>query len=145
MTGPRRSRRSTARRQWWWPALRRLWRNWQVVAQPRQSGPGGSLVDYASHTTQVEQIREELATALAGIAPGPARIPLFSTVQADWIEGTDLDAGYWYRNLRHTVQFEQATRRLLEQGHRVFVEVSPHPVLDPASRTPSTRTTARWW
>ncbi|WP_043479120.1 acyltransferase domain-containing protein, partial [Kitasatospora sp. MBT66] len=34
-----------------------------------------------------------------------------------------------YRNLRHTVRFEQATRRLTETGHTVFVEVSPHPVL----------------
>ena len=88
-------------------------------------------VDYASHTTQVEQIREELATALAGIAPGPARIPLFSTVQADWIEGTDLDAGYWYRNLRQSVRFAEAVTALAAQGFQAFVEVSPHPVLAP--------------
>ncbi|MFE9599984.1 SDR family NAD(P)-dependent oxidoreductase, partial [Streptomyces hokutonensis] len=40
-----------------------------------------------------------------------------------------LDAGYWLRNLRQTVEFEQTTRVLLEDGHRVFVEASPHPVL----------------
>ncbi|CAM5309339.1 SDR family NAD(P)-dependent oxidoreductase OS=Streptomyces alboniger OX=132473 GN=CP975_27340 PE=4 SV=1 [Streptomyces alboniger] len=39
------------------------------------------------------------------------------------------DAGYWYRNLRHTVLFEQATRGLLAEGHTLFLEMSPHPVL----------------
>ncbi|MFB7267910.1 SDR family NAD(P)-dependent oxidoreductase, partial [Streptomyces nojiriensis] len=36
---------------------------------------------------------------------------------------------YWFRNLRQTVELEQATRTLLEQGFGVFVESSPHPVL----------------
>ncbi|WP_335984639.1 acyltransferase domain-containing protein, partial [Streptomyces sp. CA2R106] len=40
-----------------------------------------------------------------------------------------LDAGYWYRNLRQTVEFEQATRALAADGFTAFVEVSPHPVL----------------
>ena len=89
-------------------------------------------VDYASHTAQVEQIRDELATALAGIVPTAAQIPFFSTVSADWAEGTDLDAGYWYRNLRQPVRFAEATEALAAQGFRAFVEVSPHPVLVPS-------------
>ncbi|MGW0538656.1 SDR family NAD(P)-dependent oxidoreductase [Streptomyces sp. NPDC003032] len=36
---------------------------------------------------------------------------------------------YWYRNLRETVEFEQATRTLLDLGHTAFVEVGVHPVL----------------
>ncbi|MFE9770065.1 polyketide synthase dehydratase domain-containing protein, partial [Streptomyces sp. NPDC005808] len=32
-------------------------------------------------------------------------------------------------NLRETVEFEQATRAALADGHSVFIEVSPHPVL----------------
>ncbi|MFD9721245.1 SDR family NAD(P)-dependent oxidoreductase, partial [Streptomyces sp. NPDC059076] len=42
------------------------------------------------------------------------------------------DAEYWYRNLRQTVEFEQATRGLLEEGFRFFIEPSPHPVLSVA-------------
>ncbi|HKS44583.1 MAG TPA: SDR family NAD(P)-dependent oxidoreductase, partial [Amycolatopsis sp.] len=89
-------------------------------------------VDYASHTVQVEQVSGELATALAEIVPGAARIPFFSTVSAEWTEGTDLDAGYWYRNLRQPVRFAEATEALAAQGFGAFVEVSPHPVFTAA-------------
>ncbi|MFD7631788.1 SDR family NAD(P)-dependent oxidoreductase, partial [Streptomyces sp. NPDC059851] len=86
-------------------------------------------VDYASHSAQVELLREELAELLAPIEPRAAEVPFLSTVTGEWVKGTELDAGYWFRNLRRTVEFEQATRALLEQGFGVFVESSPHPVL----------------
>ncbi|UQX03808.1 type I polyketide synthase [Streptomyces sp. RerS4] len=86
-------------------------------------------VDYASHSAQVELLKEELAELLAPIAPRPARVPFLSTVTGDWVEGPELDAGYWFRNLRQTVELEEATRTLLDQGFGVFIESSPHPVL----------------
>ncbi|MFC9927900.1 SDR family NAD(P)-dependent oxidoreductase [Streptomyces sp. NPDC127190] len=88
-------------------------------------------VDYASHSAQVERIEARLVEALSGIRPRQATVPLFSTVTADWADPAALDAGYWYRNLRRTVRFADAVRALAEQGHRAFVEVSPHPVLVP--------------
>ncbi|MER7187251.1 type I polyketide synthase, partial [Streptomyces hyaluromycini] len=89
-------------------------------------------VDYASHTPQVERIREELLTVLAPVTPRPARIPLLSTVTGDWLGATPMDAAYWYTNLRQTVLFEPAVRELVAEGHDVFVECSPHPVLTTA-------------
>ncbi|TDC60437.1 acyltransferase domain-containing protein, partial [Streptomyces hainanensis] len=86
-------------------------------------------VDYASHSPAVAAIRDELLADLAGVTPRPARVPIHSTVSGQLLAGPELDAAYWYRNLRHTVDFEGATRRALAAGHRVFVEVSPHPVL----------------
>ncbi|MFE7492287.1 type I polyketide synthase, partial [Kitasatospora sp. NPDC057541] len=86
-------------------------------------------VDCPSHCPQVEVLREELAGMLAGITPKAPVVPFHSTVTGELIEGAVLDAEYWYRNLRRTVRFEQATRLLLDDGHQVFVEVSPHPVL----------------
>ncbi|MEV4616789.1 type I polyketide synthase [Kitasatospora sp. NPDC049258] len=86
-------------------------------------------VDYASHSAQVERIERELAEVLAPITPRAAQVPFCSTVTGELLDTTALDAGYWYRNLRGTVEFEQATRALLAAGHRVFVEVSPHPVV----------------
>ncbi|WP_345025944.1 acyltransferase domain-containing protein, partial [Streptomyces sedi] len=86
-------------------------------------------VDYASHAPQVEAIREELLDMLAGITPVSARVPFHSTVSGEVVDTAGLDASYWFRNLRQPVRFEEVTRALLEQGHRVFVEASPHPVL----------------
>ncbi|MFF4391146.1 type I polyketide synthase [Streptomyces sp. NPDC001552] len=86
-------------------------------------------VDYASHSAQVELLREELDTLLAPVVPQAAEVPFLSTVTGEWVSGTELDAGYWFRNLRQTVELEQATRTLLEQGFGVFIESSPHPVL----------------
>ncbi|WP_373465395.1 type I polyketide synthase [Streptomyces sp. V1I6] len=86
-------------------------------------------VDYASHSAQVELLREELAGLLAPITPRAAEVPFLSTVTGEWVQGPELDGGYWFRNLRQTVELEQATRTLLEQGFGVFIESSPHPVL----------------
>jgi mycoketide-CoA synthase len=86
-------------------------------------------VDYASHCAHVEVVREELLAELAGVAPHACTLPLYSTVTGEPIEGLTLDAAYWYRNLRETVRFEEATERLVNEGHRYFVEVSAHPVL----------------
>ncbi|MGO4461027.1 type I polyketide synthase, partial [Streptomyces sp. M-16] len=86
-------------------------------------------VDYASHSSHVEIIEAELAEALAGITPQTPRIPFCSTVTGEVVDSADLGADYWYTNLRTTVRFEPAVRRLMEDGHDVFVECSPHPVL----------------
>ncbi|WP_426555096.1 type I polyketide synthase [Streptomyces sp. WG5] len=88
--------------------------------------------DYASHSAQVEPVREELLASLESISPRRAEVPFFSTVTGEWLDTTGMDAGYWYRNLRQTVCFEPAVRALLGQDHRFFVEVSTHPVLTAA-------------
>nr|WP_229903089.1 type I polyketide synthase [Amycolatopsis bullii] len=86
-------------------------------------------VDYASHSAQVEAIRDELTAKLAAVRPRPAEVPMMSTVTGTLIDPFELDAGYWYRNLREPVAFAPAVASLAETGHRFFVEVSPHPVL----------------
>ncbi|MFD6947793.1 type I polyketide synthase [Streptomyces roseolus] len=86
-------------------------------------------VDYASHSAYVELLEEELAGLLAPVTPRPAEIPFLSTVTGTWAEGTEMDGGYWYRNLRQTVQLDTAVRRLLGEDWTTFVECSPHPVL----------------
>ncbi|OKH94376.1 beta-ketoacyl synthase [Streptomyces uncialis] len=86
-------------------------------------------VDYASHSAHVEEIREQLLADLAGITPVSGSVPFFSTVTGGWLDTASLDASYWFRNLRETVRFEEATRGLLGEGFRFFVEPSAHPVL----------------
>ena len=86
-------------------------------------------VDYASHSAQVDQLRERLLADLAPIVPRAGDVPMMSTVTGAWVDGTSLDAAYWFDNLRRTVRFAPVVRELAGQGHATFVEVSPHPVI----------------
>src|SRR3984885_12240915 len=86
-------------------------------------------VDYASHSPHVDGILGELKEALHGMQPRAASVAMLSTVTGEPLEGTELDAEYWCRNLRQPVRLDRALDALLAQGHRVFIEVSPHPVL----------------
>ncbi|MFF4607979.1 type I polyketide synthase, partial [Streptomyces sp. NPDC001339] len=86
-------------------------------------------VDYASHSVQVERIRAELLEVLAPIAPRSAEVGFFSTVTGEWVGGEELDAEYWYSNLRRTVQLQETVEALAAEGFGTFIEVSAHPVL----------------
>ncbi|MFD3916642.1 type I polyketide synthase [Streptomyces sp. NPDC058603] len=86
-------------------------------------------VDYASHSAQVEDLRDELLDVLAPVRPRASDVPFFSTVTGDWLDTERMDAGYWFRNLRQRVRFAEAVGDLLADEHRVFIEVSSHPVL----------------
>ncbi|MGW2420706.1 type I polyketide synthase [Streptomyces sp. NPDC001709] len=83
----------------------------------------------AGHSAQVESLRAELLELLAPVAPRAADVPFYSTVTGSVLDTTALDAEYWYRNARRTVEFERTVRTLLDDGHGVFVECSPHPLL----------------
>ncbi|HEV2639828.1 MAG TPA: SDR family NAD(P)-dependent oxidoreductase, partial [Actinocrinis sp.] len=86
-------------------------------------------MDYAPHGPQVESIRDAILTALDGITPGPAAIPMISGMTGDYFDGSQAGADYWYESLRATVQFTRGIERLGRDGYDVFIEVSPHPVL----------------
>ncbi|MBS2549393.1 acyltransferase domain-containing protein [Catenulispora sp. NL8] len=86
-------------------------------------------VDIASHSPQVDPLREELLAELADIKPRPSRIPILSTVTGELCDGSGFDAEYWWRNLRQPVLFWDGVRQLIDAGHGIFVEMSPHPAL----------------
>nr|AUO16398.1 polyketide synthase [Streptomyces sp. IMB7-145] len=86
-------------------------------------------VDYASHSAHVESLEEEIRRTLAGLVPRSSSVPFYSTVTGGVLDTTEMDAGYWYRNLRGTVRFDETVRVLLDEGFQTFVEASAHPVL----------------
>ncbi|MFC3456147.1 SDR family NAD(P)-dependent oxidoreductase [Amycolatopsis speibonae] len=86
-------------------------------------------VEVAYHSHQMEEIREPLLAALREIRPRRAEVPLFSTVTGDQVEGLELDADYWWRNVRETVRFADAFRRVLTRAPGAVLEIGPHPVL----------------
>ncbi|MFI6099318.1 SDR family NAD(P)-dependent oxidoreductase [Lentzea sp. NPDC051213] len=87
----------------------------------------GSTV--ASHCAQVEPLRERLLELLAPVSPRAGEVPFYSAVTGTLLDGEELDAGYWFRNAREPVDFVGVVGALLADGHRAFVEASPHPVL----------------
>ncbi|MFI0732799.1 type I polyketide synthase [Streptomyces sp. NPDC021225] len=89
-------------------------------------------VDYASHSPQVELVRDRVLAELGPISPTATDIPFHSSVTGTALAGTELDAGYWYRNLRLPVRFDEALAGLAAPEHSFFVEVGAHPVLVPA-------------
>lgn len=86
-------------------------------------------VDYPSHSPQIDRSRDEFLDGIAGTTARPGRLPYYSSVAAGRLDGIELDAAYWFRNLRHTVRFEATVRAAAADGHLRFVESSPHPVL----------------
>jgi acyl transferase domain-containing protein len=86
-------------------------------------------IDAASHSPQVEPLLDDLKAGLAMLKPRPATVPFYSTVTGAICDGFLHDGAYWARNLRETVLFSTTVTRLLEAGHDVFLEVSPHPIL----------------
>jgi len=86
-------------------------------------------VDVASHSPQVEPLRRDLVAALEHVRPAPATVPMRSTVTGDLVRGPELLAAYWMDNLRQPVRFAETVAALLADGHGLFVELSPHPIL----------------
>jgi acyl transferase domain-containing protein/acyl carrier protein len=89
-------------------------------------------VDVASHSPQVDVLTNDLLRELSTIQPRETKVPMYSTVAAERIEGHLLDARYWVRNLRSPVLFSRAVQMLADDGHTIFIELSPHPVLTAA-------------
>ncbi|MGV0812474.1 sulfolipid-1 biosynthesis phthioceranic/hydroxyphthioceranic acid synthase [Mycolicibacterium boenickei] len=86
-------------------------------------------VDVAFHSPQVEPIVGDLAQALADLTPMTPEIPFYSATLFDPREQPVCDANYWVTNMRRMVRFATAVQAALEDGFRVFAELSPHPLL----------------
>jgi acyl transferase domain-containing protein/NADPH:quinone reductase-like Zn-dependent oxidoreductase/NAD(P)-dependent dehydrogenase (short-subunit alcohol dehydrogenase family)/acyl carrier protein len=85
-------------------------------------------VTVASHSAQMDDLRADLLTELRDIHPLQAGVPLYSTVRAQRVDGTALNAEYWVDNLREPVLFSPVVLKLLEDGCNIFLEISSHPV-----------------
>lgn len=86
-------------------------------------------VDVASHSPQVDPILAELADHLAEVSPTAPLVPFYSATLDDPRAEPEFEAGYWVNNLRQMVRFSAAVNAALEDGYRVFAELSPHPLL----------------
>ncbi|WP_051451048.1 type I polyketide synthase [Actinospica robiniae] len=94
--------------------------------------------DVASHSAAMDPVLDDLRSCLSGIRPMAGRFPIASTVRPAGqppatLTGTEMDAEYWVRNLRESVQFAETLKTLLTDGvPTVFIELSPTGALVPA-------------
>jgi phthiocerol/phenolphthiocerol synthesis type-I polyketide synthase C len=84
---------------------------------------------YPFHSAILEPLRLPLLEALGHFAPRATDIPFISTVDGDVVEGGDLDAEYWWRNVREPVRFRDAVELSAQLGATLFVEIGPRPIL----------------
>ncbi|MFE6889213.1 acyltransferase domain-containing protein [Streptomyces sp. NPDC057694] len=106
----------------------------------RVTGDGGFAralpVTAAGHSPDVEPLLDEFAWEMGAVPHGPPLCRRYSTVLEDPRAGDPCDTAYWRHNMRRPVRFTQAVRAAAEDGHRVFVDVAPHPTqLHPLIRT----------
>ncbi|HXX68125.1 MAG TPA: SDR family NAD(P)-dependent oxidoreductase [Polyangiaceae bacterium] len=81
------------------------------------------------HSYLMDGLRGPIEAQLGHICGRPASVPLYSTVVGHRIRGDEITGEYWFRNVRDPVLFVHATRAMIRDGLRAFVELSPHPIL----------------
>lgn len=87
-------------------------------------------LDYAFHSRRMDPIEQPLRTSLAELASTSSCEACFvSTVTGEPLSGEQLDAGYWWRNVREPVQFAKAVERAIDLDGRCFIEIGPHAIL----------------
>ncbi|AKT41167.1 type I polyketide synthase [Chondromyces crocatus] len=90
---------------------------------------GEGVADVASHTPRMAPLQAPLEDALADIVPRSAEIPLYSSCAGGQVDGESLGVAHWVRHLLQPVLFWPALQTLLAEGHDVYLELSPHPLL----------------
>ncbi|MFN8607673.1 MAG: type I polyketide synthase [Vulcanimicrobiota bacterium] len=104
----------------------------QVNQRLRQAGfeCNDVKVEYAFHSAQLDVIENDLKQALQDLSPQKPVRTLYSTVTGKPVH--NVDASYWWQNVRSTVRFSQAVQGAASDGISLFLEIGGHPVLGAA-------------
>lgn len=86
-------------------------------------------VDYAYHSYFTDPVEAELMASLRDMSCKPSAIPFVSSVYGEVVRGDRLDANYWWKNIRCTVNFKAAVEAALAFEPGLILEIGPAPVL----------------
>ena len=87
-------------------------------------------ISFAAHSPMVDGALDDMARAAADIPTQSPTVPVaWNLTGGAALPGGAPDAEYWRRHLREPVRFADGMSRLRAAGHRVFLEIGPHPVL----------------
>lgn len=85
-------------------------------------------VAYPYHSPLLDEIEERFFAELGEVRSHASTIPFYSTVTGSRTD-CELDARYWWRNVRCPVQFRQAVRAAVTDGANLFIEIGARAVL----------------
>lgn len=102
----------------------------QLGAQWAQEGLDVRRVDsdIAFHSSHVERVAHEVENAAKELLPRPAKTTIYSTALAPR-STVSRGSRYWVANLCEPVKFTEAVEAAIEDGHRLFLELSSHPIV----------------
>ena len=102
-----------------------------IVSTWKEEGIMCSLidVDVAAHSPRMDLALDGLRASLKGLRPIRAAIPFVSSVNGDYVRGTEMGPEHWAQHVRQPVHFTQVIERLARDGCTLFLEISPHPLL----------------
>ncbi|KAB2346949.1 type I polyketide synthase [Actinomadura rudentiformis] len=106
-----------------------------LVAECEHQGLGAYPVEgvrLAAHSRFVDPVLPLVVDELADVKPQEPVVTWYPTASADPHSRPPFDARYWAANLREPVRMTQSLKAAAEDGLRVFVELSPHPLLTQA-------------
>ena len=82
-------------------------------------------LEYPFHSPLMAPVERPLLRSLADLKYGRGTVPFLSTVSGAEMSGRELDAHYWWRNVREPVRFSEAVLAAAKGGARIFVEIGP--------------------
>lgn len=83
-------------------------------------------VSHAFHSQLMETIEQPFKNIFLDISLSAPVIPVISNLTGDWLLPEEaMNPDYWYRHLRHTVQFGKGLQVLCTDEHPIFVEIGP--------------------
>ncbi|MBS0358861.1 MAG: amino acid adenylation domain-containing protein [Proteobacteria bacterium] len=83
-------------------------------------------VSHAFHSRSMEEIQKPFKDLFSNITISSPQISIVSNLTGKWLSKDEvMDADYWYKHLRQTVQFCKGIETLLEDQNLFFVEVGP--------------------
>src|SRR5690606_30300117 len=87
-------------------------------------------VAQAAHSHLLDPVLDEFEAVAATMRCRAPEIGIVASTTGRLVDAADLARpAYWRRHLREPVRFADALRTVHGEGHRIFVEIGPHPVL----------------
>lgn len=102
-----------------------------LISNWKEEGIRCSLidVDVAAHSPRMDLAAEQLKRGLGRLYPVRTAIPFLSSILGDYICGPEMGPEHWAQHIQKPVLFTQVIEQLVSDGCRVFLEISPHPLL----------------